>query len=157
MQTHSQALFFIVVLESFLDKATKNKNKKMLPEHGGGALLSAFFEVLFDRLASRQVMAFLRGRDFDQTLFHKLKTALLTVNAVIIHAEENQITNLVVREWINELKDATYNADDLLDELATIALRGELEAEAKANEKQVAPGHFSVLNPHNQESMLKKN
>ena len=89
MQTHSQALFFIVVLESFLDKATKNKNKKMLPELVGGALLSAFFEVLFDRLASRQVMAFFRGWDFDQTLLHKLKTALLTVNAVFIHAEEN--------------------------------------------------------------------
>ena len=61
-----------------------------------------------------------------------------------------------VKEWINELKDATYNADDLLDEIATIALRRELEAEAKANGKQVTPGQFSVLNPHNQESMLKK-
>ena len=61
-----------------------------------------------------------------------------------------------VKEWINELKDATYNADDLLDEIATTALRGELEAEAKANGKQVAPGQFSVLNPRNQESMLKK-
>ena len=101
-------------------------------------------------------MAFFRGQDFDQTLFHKLKTALLTVNAVVIHAEENQITNQAVKGWINELKDATYNADDLLDEIATIALRRELEAEAKANGKQVTPGQFSVLNPHNQESMLKK-
>ena len=75
---------------------------------------------------------------------------------MFIHAEENQITNLAVKEWINELKDATYNADDLLDEIATIALRGELEAESKANGKQVAPGQFSVLNPRNQESMLKK-
>ena len=75
---------------------------------------------------------------------------------MFIHAEENQITNLAVKEWINELEDATYNADDLLDEIATIALRGELEAEAKANGKQVAPGQFSVLNLRNKESMLKK-
>ena len=54
------------------------------------------------------------------------------------------------------IKDAAYNADDLLDEIATIALRGELEAEAKANGKQVAPGQFSVLNLRNKESMLKK-
>lgn len=44
--------------------------------------------------------------------------------------------NLAVKEWINELKDATYNADDLLDEISTIALRGELEAEAKAMENR---------------------
>ncbi|XP_050281748.1 putative disease resistance RPP13-like protein 1 [Quercus robur] len=55
----------------------------------------------------------------------------------------------------NGLKDATYNADDLLDEIATIALRGELEAEAKANGNQVAAGQFSALNPRNPESMLK--
>nr|POF27471.1 putative disease resistance rpp13-like protein 1 [Quercus suber] len=61
---------------------------------------------------------------FGSNTLSQTKTALLTVNAVVIHAEENQITNLAVKEWINELKDATYNADDLLDEIATTALRG---------------------------------
>jgi hypothetical protein len=78
--------------------------------------------VLFDRLASRQVILYLRGQVSDQTLLHKLQTALLTVNAVIIDAEEKLIMNLAVKEWVNELKDATHHAYDLLDEIATIAL-----------------------------------
>jgi hypothetical protein len=107
---------------------------------GGGALLSAFLQVLFDRLASRQFMGFFRGRHFDETLFDKLKTVLLTVNAVLSDAEEKQITNLAVKDWVNELKDAVYHADDLLDEIDTKALRREVEARAKVNGKAKLKG-----------------
>ena len=41
-----------------------------------------------------------------------LKTVLLTVNAVISDAEESEITNLVVKDWVNELKDNVYDADE---------------------------------------------
>ncbi|KAM3733832.1 hypothetical protein ACB098_11G167900 [Castanea mollissima] len=112
----------------------------------GESLLSALFGALFERLASPLVRNFFGDRDFDQTLFDKMKTVLLTVNAVLSDAEEKQITNMAVKEWVNELKDAAYHAEDLLDEIATIALQCELEAEAKVKGKQVM-GLFFTHNP----------
>ncbi|XP_075644460.1 putative disease resistance RPP13-like protein 1 [Castanea sativa] len=108
-------------------------------------LLGAFLQVLFDRLATRQILDFFRDSDFDRTLFDKLKTVLLTVSAVLTDAEEKQITNLAVKGWLNELRDAVYHADDLLDEINTITLQAESE-EAKIHRKQL-PGQFSIQNP----------
>nr|POE70747.1 putative disease resistance rpp13-like protein 1 [Quercus suber] len=108
-------------------------------------LLGAFLQVLFDRLATRQVLDFFRDRDFDRTLFDKLKTVMLTVTVVLTDAEEKQITNLGVKGWLNELRDAFYHADDLLDEINTITLQAESE-EAKIHRKQL-PGQFSIQNP----------
>ena len=107
-------------------------------------LLSAFLQVLFDRLARRHVLEFFLGRNFDQTLFEKLKTALQTVYAVLTDAEREQIINLAVQLWVNDLKDAVYQAEDLLDEIATIA----------KNSRQVC---FRFVNPNIQhiESKLK--
>ena len=84
------------------------------------ALLSGLFQVLFDRLASRQIISFFQPSHFDQTLLDKLKTVLLTVDAVLIDAEEQQLTNPRVRDWVNRLKDAVYDADNLLDEIDTL-------------------------------------
>ena len=84
------------------------------------ALLSGLFQVLFDRLASRQVLDFFQLKGLDQKLLNKLDTLLLTVHAVLIDAEEQQITNLRVKEWVNRLEDAAYDADDILDEINTL-------------------------------------
>ncbi|KAF7146379.1 hypothetical protein RHSIM_Rhsim04G0043400 [Rhododendron simsii] len=68
----------------------------------GGALLSASFSVLLDRLSSPELINFFR--------------------------EDKQITNRAVNEWLDELKDAVYHAEDLVDEIATEALRCKVEA-----------------------------
>ncbi|KAB1199598.1 putative disease resistance RPP13-like protein 1 [Morella rubra] len=47
----------------------------------------------------------------------KLKIAVLSVNAVLEDAEEKQLTKPFVKDWIDELKDALYDADDILDRL----------------------------------------
>ena len=63
----------------------------------------------------------------------RLKTSLLFINAVLNDAEEKQISNTVVKGWVNEIKDAAYQAQDLLDEIATDASRCKLEAELKSH------------------------
>ncbi|XP_052724916.1 putative disease resistance protein At3g14460 [Vigna angularis] len=86
----------------------------------GGALLSAFFDVLFDRLASPEVLNFIRGKKPDK-LLQKVKTQLIVVRVVLADAEKRQITDSNVKEWLALLRDVVYEVDDLLDEVSTKA------------------------------------
>ncbi|XP_075634495.1 putative disease resistance RPP13-like protein 1 [Castanea sativa] len=101
----------------------------MAAELVGGAFLSATLQVLFDRMASPEVVKFIRGRKVPDTLLTKLKTWCLTLSKVLNDAEEKEITDTIVKEWLDELKDAVYHAEDLLDEIATEALRRQVEAD----------------------------
>ena len=101
----------------------------------GGAFLSAFLQVLFDRIdrmVSHEVLEFFSRWKHSKEPLMRLKTSLLFINAVLNDAEEKQINNPVVKGWVNEIKDAAYQAQDLLDEIATDASRCKLEAELKS-------------------------
>ena len=78
----------------------------------------------------------------DKDLIEKLGRELLTADAILSDAEEKQITNPNVKEWLNELKYAAYDADDLLDEVTTATLeskkKGKIVAAAKDLGKRVA-------------------
>ncbi|KAJ6934581.1 disease resistance RPP13-like protein 1 isoform X1 [Populus alba x Populus x berolinensis] len=67
----------------------------------------------------------------DRPLIKRLKTTMISGGGLLDDAEEKQITNTAVREWLAEYKDAVYEADDFLDEIAYEALRQEVEAEAQ--------------------------
>ncbi|XP_010026096.2 putative disease resistance RPP13-like protein 1 [Eucalyptus grandis] len=99
----------------------------------GGAFLSAFLQVLFDRMASREVVDFFRSRKLGKgRLLQKLEVALLSANAVLDDADEKQMTNDSVRKWLDELKDAVYDADDLFDEIAAEDLEREAGSDPRA-------------------------
>ena len=102
----------------------------------GEAFLSAFLQVLFDRLASREFIGLLHYKKFDD-LLEKLKITLLTVTALLNDAEEKQFHSPAVEKWLHMAKDALYDAEDILDELATETLRCKLEAESKVDPNQV--------------------
>ena len=114
----------------------------MAAEVVGGAVFSAFLQVAFDRVASRDVVNFLKGNKRIGGLVEKLKIVLLPANAVLNDAEERQFTDSNVKQWLDELKDAVYVADDLLDEIATEALRSKSEAEIQTFTSKVR-GIFS--------------
>ncbi|KAG6774927.1 hypothetical protein POTOM_018345 [Populus tomentosa] len=103
----------------------------------GGSFLSAFLQVLFDRMASREVVGFFRDRKLNDRLLKKLKVLMISVNGVLDDAEEKQIAKPAVEMWVNELKDAVYEADDLLDEIAYEALRSEVEVGSQSSADQV--------------------
>ncbi|KAG8646683.1 hypothetical protein MANES_09G022632v8 [Manihot esculenta] len=46
----------------------------------------------------------------------KLEDILLTVKAVLMDAEEKQVNDHQLRLWLAKLKDALYDAEDVLDE-----------------------------------------
>ncbi|CAJ1978013.1 unnamed protein product [Sphenostylis stenocarpa] len=89
----------------------------MVLELVGGALLSVFLEVAIDRLASRQVVDFFRGRKLDQTLLSKLGIKLQSIDAVADDAEQKQFKDARVKVWLGAVKNAVFDAEDILDEI----------------------------------------
>ncbi|KAL2480722.1 putative disease resistance RPP13-like protein 1 [Abeliophyllum distichum] len=49
----------------------------------------------------------------------KLHNTLSTIKAVLLDANEQQTKNHELRDWLEKLKDAVYDADDLMDDLST--------------------------------------
>ncbi|GFZ02616.1 NB-ARC domain-containing disease resistance protein [Actinidia rufa] len=114
-----------------------------MAEFVGAAFLSAALQVMFDRLASREFVNVFRGRKDGSKLLKKLRLKLLELNAVLNDAEGKQITNPAVKDWLDELKDVVYHADDLVDEIATEALR------CQSGQDQVRPSTPTSTNLFN--------
>ncbi|KAK2354078.1 putative disease resistance RPP13 protein [Trifolium repens] len=86
----------------------------MAVEFVGGALLSAFLQVTFEKLASADIGEYFRRRKLDHKLLNKLNITLLSINAVVDDAELKQIMNPNVRAWLDAVKDAVLEAEDLM-------------------------------------------
>ncbi|XP_030965394.1 putative disease resistance protein RGA4 isoform X2 [Quercus lobata] len=56
----------------------------------------------------------------------KLVDTVSTIKAVILDAEEQQAQNHTIKNWLGRLKDALFEADDLLDDFSTEVLRREV-------------------------------
>ncbi|XP_022745578.1 putative disease resistance protein At3g14460 isoform X2 [Durio zibethinus] len=113
----------------------------------GGAVLSASLQVIFDRLASREIMDFIRGKKLEDGLLKKLKLTLMSSNAALEYAENEPITNKSVKLLIDELKDAVYCVEDLLDEIAAEALRNRMESQGQTSMVTKVSRFFSSRNP----------
>ncbi|CAL1379951.1 unnamed protein product [Linum trigynum] len=64
----------------------------------------------------------------------KLKGTVSRIQAVLRDAEKKQFHNHQVKDWLEKLSDVMYDADDLLDDLATEARRNALLAAAVADD-----------------------
>ncbi|CAJ2658930.1 unnamed protein product [Trifolium pratense] len=103
----------------------------------GQAFLSGFIEVVLDRLASPEVVDLIRGKKVDVNLVQRLKTTLYAVEAVLNDAEKKQFEDSAVNKWLDDLKDAVYVADDILDHISTKA------AISKNKKVSTATNYFS--------------
>ncbi|CBI23755.3 unnamed protein product, partial [Vitis vinifera] len=152
--------FWVCVISSSLNSSFTSfaRETEMAGALVGGAFLSASLQVLFDRLASREVVSFIRGQKLSDVLLKKLERKLLVVHAVLNDAEVKQFTNPYVKKWLVLLKEVVYDAEDILDEIATEALRHKVEAaESQTSTSQV--GNIMdmstwVLAPFDDESLV---
>ncbi|KOM49456.1 hypothetical protein LR48_Vigan08g028300 [Vigna angularis] len=103
----------------------------------GGALFGAVLQLLFDKLDSHQVLHYFRGRNLDEKLLKKLKRNLMDINAVIDDAEQKQFSNSLVKEWLDEVRDVLYDAEDLLEQIDYEFSKAKLEGEFQTSSSKV--------------------
>lgn len=80
--------------------------------------LSPLLQIVFDRLAS-PVIAQLQDLFGLEQNYEKLQQSLPMIRDLLEDAEGQQETDGVVKEWLSKLKEAAYDTEDLLDELAS--------------------------------------
>ncbi|QHO51736.1 Putative disease resistance RPP13-like protein [Arachis hypogaea] len=87
----------------------------------GRAFFSGFINVVFDRLLTMDTVNRILGKKLGPGLVERLKISLHAAEAVLDDAEYKQLGDERVRDWLNSLRDAVYDADDFLDAVLTKA------------------------------------
>jgi len=93
----------------------------------GGAFLCATVQTLVEKLASKEFLDYIKNTKLNVSLLRQLKTTLLILQVVLDDAEEKQINNPAVKLWLDDLKDAVFDAEDLLNEISYDSLRCKVE------------------------------
>ncbi|GAU39699.1 hypothetical protein TSUD_321120 [Trifolium subterraneum] len=117
----------------------------------GQALLAASLEALVGKIVSGEFVDLFRSTKLDAALLEKMNITLLSLQAVLHDAEEKQIINPAVKQWLDMLRDAVFEGDDLFDEINAEALRCKVEAEyetrtATAQVLKKLSSHFKSFN-----------
>ncbi|CAI9277618.1 unnamed protein product [Lactuca saligna] len=84
-------------------------------------IVSAFFTVFFEKMASEAMQKIARAKGIDSEL-NKLKRSLNRIQALLYDASQKEITQEAVKEWLNYLQHLAYDIDDVLYDLATEAM-----------------------------------
>ncbi|PHT49669.1 putative disease resistance protein RGA4 [Capsicum baccatum] len=84
-------------------------------------MAEAFIEVLLQNLSSfiQKELGLLYGVDEE---LRKLSSSLSTIKAVLQDADQEQLSEKAIRNWLQKLNSATYEVDDVLDECAAKAI-----------------------------------
>ncbi|KAL4342689.1 hypothetical protein AHAS_Ahas11G0003500 [Arachis hypogaea] len=93
----------------------------------GEALLSAAVEAMIGKITT-EISEFYGSKNLDESQLDKLESTMRILQAFLSDAEEKQIKNAAVKAWLDDLTQALFDADDLLDDVATEALRRKVEA-----------------------------
>ncbi|PRQ20565.1 putative P-loop containing nucleoside triphosphate hydrolase, leucine-rich repeat domain, L [Rosa chinensis] len=105
-------------------------------------MAEALISVLLEQLASvvyqhtNEVVKLVLNADKDVKSF---SSNLKAIQAVLEDAEKKQVTEVSVGDWLEKLKDVSYEMDDVLDEWNTELLRQQVE------EKQVVEGDNALV------------
>ncbi|GLT57077.1 hypothetical protein SLA2020_300760 [Shorea laevis] len=97
----------------------------------GGSLLSATFDLLFEKLNGYLSAQLWDSKEEVRAEMESWKTLLPKITAVLQHAEDNQVANQFVKSSIDDLKDLAYDMEYILEEFVIDANRSELIVESK--------------------------
>ncbi|KAI4353128.1 hypothetical protein L6164_002099 [Bauhinia variegata] len=109
-------------------------------------MAEAFLEVLLENLSSliQKELGLFFGVEKQ---IERLYSTLSTIRAVLEDAEEKQLSNRAIRDWLQKLKDAAHRVDDILDEISTESLRLEYRGLKHGSMNKSKSSFFSSLHP----------
>ncbi|XP_021826694.1 putative disease resistance protein RGA3 [Prunus avium] len=97
-------------------------------------MAEALISVLIEQLASiiqKQVQQEVRLVVGVEKEVAKLTRNFETIEVVLKNAEERQVKEMDVRQWLERLKDVSYEMDDVLDEWSTEILKQQIQQQEK--------------------------
>ncbi|XVF82112.1 hypothetical protein PTKIN_Ptkin16aG0018500 [Pterospermum kingtungense] len=101
------------------------------------ARLSCFIAALLEKIDSVLLLPFIKEDKKSVSLLIGLKSALTSISSVITDAEEKQFRQDAVNNWLEDLEQALYDAEDVVDEILYDNTRIKPEAES-LNPKSLA-------------------
>ncbi|WOL15147.1 disease resistance protein RGA3 [Canna indica] len=99
-----------------------------------------FIQVIFDKYLSSQLQTWATNSGIGEDL-DKLRIAMLRVQSVLSCAEKTRSEGIL--GWMKELRDVSYDAEDLLDELEYCRLQQQLDAESSSPFLPITKSTFS--------------
>jgi hypothetical protein len=112
--------------------------------------LGPVLELLIEKLSQELLKFAGRYKGLGEKL-GKWKKTLPRIQAVLDDADDKQHTSGAVKQWLDDLRDLTYDVEDILDEFATEALLCKLEGENEGSTSKVRkliPACCTGLTPH---------
>ncbi|GKA64280.1 NB-ARC domains-containing protein, partial [Tanacetum coccineum] len=82
---------------------------------------STLIEAVFKKLADEAVKQVGRVQGIRSEL-KSLEKTLYRIQALLVDASDKEIKEVLVQNWLNDLKHLAYDIDDILDDLATDAM-----------------------------------
>nr|XP_043611861.1 putative disease resistance RPP13-like protein 1 [Erigeron canadensis] len=89
-------------------------------------VVGAVVTVLIEKLLAGDFMKFVQSQGIDSQL-KKWNRTLPMIQAVLADAAQKQITQKLVELWMVELQDLVYDIEDVLDDIATEAIKRNLK------------------------------
>ncbi|KAL4587609.1 hypothetical protein LXL04_000481 [Taraxacum kok-saghyz] len=93
--------------------------------------IGAFITVLFEKLASADLIRLARSAGIYSEL-DKWNNTLSQIQAVLVDAGQKHLRQRSIQLWLHKLQHLAYDIDDVLDDLATEAMRRQLNEETYA-------------------------
>lgn len=102
-----------------------------------------FIQVIFDKYLTYKLQTWATNYGIGDDL-DKLRIAMLRIQSVLINAEKSQASR--TSGWMKkELRDVSYDAEDLLDELEYQRLQQELEAGSRSPAREFLSSNLEAL------------
>ncbi|KAJ0860856.1 putative virus X resistance protein-like, coiled-coil [Helianthus annuus] len=100
------------------------------------AAVSALVKLVFEKLANEVFKEYARAQGIHSEL-EKLGEKLSLIQALLHDASDKEIKKEAVKQWLNRLQHLAYDIEDVLDDVATEAMRRELTQESGASTSKI--------------------